>query len=131
MIAGIGTDIARTSRFERAYARQGDRFAKRILTDAEFTVFQQRNCSIAYLATRFAAKEAASKALGTGIGKVSFQDIEVVSAASGAPELRFYGAALDLQQKKGISTLHISLSDEKEYAQAFVILECSPASVLL
>ncbi len=123
MIVGIGTDIVSIPRIEAAWQRSGERFARRVLTAKEHAVFQHRKFSIAYLATRFAAKEAASKALGTGIGKVSFQDIEVSNLVSGAPELTFYGAALALQHEKGITRLHISLSDEKEYAQAFVILE--------
>ena len=123
MIVGIGTDIAKVSRIEAAFTRSGERFARRILTENEYAVFAQRNYAASYLATRFAAKEAASKALGTGIGQVSFHDMEIVNAPSGAPELHFYGSARRIQIERGIDTLHISLSDEKEYAQAFVILE--------
>ncbi len=123
MIAGIGTDIVKISRIEKAYVHLGEKFARRILTESEYTFFAERNFSVAFLATRFAAKEAASKALGTGIGKVSFHDIEVVSSLSGAPVLRFSGAAHQLQVENDICALHISLSDEKEYAQAFVVLE--------
>ena len=123
MIAGIGTDIASVARIAKAWERSGERFARRILTEKEYQVFEGRNHSAAYLASRFAAKEAASKALGTGIGKVSFQDMEVSNLESGAPVLTFTGAALELQQQRGIARVHISLSDEAEYAQAFVILE--------
>ncbi len=123
MIVGIGTDIASIPRVEAAWKRSGERFARRILTETEYAVFEQRNCSVSYLASRFAAKEAASKALGTGIGKVSFQELEVSNMESGAPVLTFSGAALTLQLAKGIVRLHISLSDEKDYAQAFVVLE--------
>ncbi|CAM3581260.1 holo-ACP synthase [Parendozoicomonas haliclonae] len=123
MIVGIGTDIASIPRIEAAWKRTGDRFARRILTDAEYAVFEQRSFSPAYLATRFAAKEAASKAFGTGIGKVSFQEMEITNLESGAPVMTFSGAAEVLQMEKGIQHIHISLSDEKEFAQAFVIFE--------
>ncbi|WP_281646002.1 holo-ACP synthase [Parendozoicomonas sp. Alg238-R29] len=123
MIVGIGTDIVSVVRMEEALQRSGERFARRILTDNEYQVFEQRNCSAIYLASRFAAKEAASKALGTGIGKVSFQDLEVSNLESGAPILTLEGAALELQKERSISGVHISLSDEAEYAQAFVVLE--------
>ncbi len=123
MIAGIGTDIVSIARITSTLERTGERFARRILTEREFAVFQQRNHSSTYLASRFAAKEAASKALGTGIGTVSFQDIEVTSHSTGAPVLSFLGRAKTLQQERGITHVHISLSDEQEYAQAFVILE--------
>lgn len=123
MIAGIGTDIVSVARIAKTWERSGERFARRILTGKEYQVFEVRNHSVAYLASRFAAKEATSKALGTGIGKVSFQDMEVSNLESGAPVLTFTGAALELQQQRGIARVHISLSDEAEYAQAFVVLE--------
>ncbi|MTI14121.1 holo-ACP synthase [Sansalvadorimonas verongulae] len=123
MIAGIGTDITSVARIEKALARSGERFARRILTESEYLIFERRNRSALYLASRFAAKEAASKALGTGIGKVSFQDLEVSNLESGAPVLALKGPALELQKQKGITRVHISLSDETDYAQAFVVLE--------
>ena len=123
MIVGIGTDIASIPRIEAVWKRSGERFAKRILTDAEQKIFEQRKFSVSYLATRFAVKEAAAKALGTGIGQVSFQDMEITSLKSGAPVLTFSGNAATLQKERGINRIHISLSDETEYAQAFVILE--------
>lgn len=123
MIVGIGTDIVAIARIQKALERNGEAFARRILTESELAVFQARKSAIIYLASRFAAKEAAAKALGTGIGKVSFQDLEIRSLKTGAPQLVFYGEALRLQRALGITRLHISLSDEREYAQAFVILE--------
>ena len=123
MIVGIGADIVAITRIQKVLERSGESFARRILTEHEFTVFQDRKNAVAYLATRFSAKEAAAKALGTGIGKVSFQDLEVRRLKTGAPQLVFYGEALRLQRELGITRLHISLSDEREYAQAFVILE--------
>ncbi len=123
MIVGIGTDLVEIERIEKAWQRSGERFAHRILTDNEFQVFQQRRCSVVYLASRFAAKEAVAKAFGTGIGKISFQDVEVRSLESGAPSLVFTGPALVLQKERGITGAHISLTDERRYAQAFVVLE--------
>lgn len=123
MIVGIGTDIVSIARISKALERSGENFARRILTEDELAVFQARKNAVAYLATRFAGKEAAAKALGTGIGQVSFQDLEIRSLKTGAPQLVFYGEALRLQRERGITRLHISLSDEREFAQAFVILE--------
>ena len=125
MIAGIGTDIVSIARIRAAFERKGERLALRILTAEEYAVFTGRKRALSYLATRFAAKEAAAKALGTGIGAVSFQDIAVLNLASGAPVLQFSGAAQRLQQQRGITKTHVSLSDERAYAQAFVILEAT------
>ena len=77
MIVGIGTDIVKISRIKEAYDLYENRFAKKILCPAELNIFQEKQKSISYLAKRFAAKEAASKALGTGIGLISWQDIEI------------------------------------------------------
>lgn len=123
MIVGIGTDIVRIDRIERSLSRLGDAFAKRVLTEYECSRWQERSSSADWLAKRFAAKEAVAKAFGTGIGKLSFQHIEVRNSASGAPELQLYGYGLELQQHKGINRLHISLSDERDYAIAYVVLE--------
>ena len=123
MIVGIGTDLVRIDRIQQSLDRLGDDFARRILTDAEFERFSQSKQQAAFLAKRFAAKEAASKALGTGIGKVSFKHLEVSNNELGAPELGFSGYALELQDLKGVKALHLSLSDEKDHAIAFVVLE--------
>ena len=123
MIAGIGTDIVQIDRIKASLDRLGDAFAARILTDKEFQVFKSSRQPAAFLAKRFAAKEAASKALGTGIGKVSFQHLEVTNKASGEPVLSFCGYAAELQREKKIRSIHLSLSDEKDSAIAFVVLE--------
>lgn len=125
MIVGIGTDIVQVSRIQQSLDRLGDAFACRILTDSEFETYQGSNQPAAFLAKRFAAKEAAAKALGTGIGKVSFQHLEVSNDALGAPKLKFHGYALELQMMKAINHLHLSLSDEKDNAVAFVVLEAA------
>ncbi len=123
MIAGIGTDIVKIDRIRKALDRSGDRFARRILTDSEWDIFESAGLKAAWLAKRFAAKEAAAKALGTGIGKVSFQDLEVSNNDAGAPHLIFLGNALLLQEQRGITGIHLSLSDEVDFAVAFVVLE--------
>ncbi|WP_211824358.1 holo-ACP synthase [Kistimonas asteriae] len=123
MIAGIGTDIIDIRRIQQVLERQGDRFVRRILTESEYAVFIARGSHVSYMATRFAVKEAAAKALGTGIGKVSFQDIEVTNSEQGAPSLVFHGAAKQLGEQLAISAHHVTISDEKDYAVAFVVLE--------
>ncbi|KEI71599.1 holo-ACP synthase [Endozoicomonas elysicola] len=123
MIAGIGTDIVRIERIERSLNRLGDAFARRILTQFELSVWSESAKPASYLAKRFAAKEAVAKAFGTGIGKLSFQHIEIRNNSIGAPELVLYGYALELQRQKGIKHCHISLSDEQDNAIAFVVLE--------
>lgn len=123
MIVGIGTDIVSVKRVQAIQERLGDRFAKRILTADEFNVYEKRKRSLLYLASRFATKEATSKALGTGIGKVSFHDIETRHTAEGAPVVLLHGYANDLKSHKNIREIHLTLSDEKEYVVAFVIME--------
>lgn len=123
MIVGIGIDIVQIARIKAALDRLGERFAQRILTSTEMLRWQQQRQSAPWLAKRFAAKEALAKAMGTGIGKLSFQDIEVLRLESGAPALQLHGYGLTLQTQKQISAMHISLSDEQDAALAFVVLE--------
>ena len=124
MIFGIGVDIAETARVSRLLADYGDRFARRILTEHELEEFRRRQFSGSYLATRFAAKEAVAKALGTGIGKeLGFHSVQIENDASGKPKLRFIGNALDLVERLRINNALISLSDEKNYVVAMVVLE--------
>ena len=123
MIVGIGTDITSIERMRGIQTRLGDRFAQRILTPSEFDVYVQRQRAANYLATRFAAKEAAAKALGTGIGKVSFHDLETAHTPEGAPVMIFLGYAAELQKNRNIERVHLSLSDEEMQAVAFVVLE--------
>lgn len=122
MIVGIGTDLVKIERIERAIARSGERFAQRILRPEEFIFYQNAKQPARYLAKRFAAKEAASKALGTGIGKVSWQDLLISNDEQGAPLLTLYGAAQVLSEQRGTSKVLLSLSDEREHALAFVVL---------
>jgi holo-[acyl-carrier protein] synthase len=124
MIVGIGVDIAETARVERLSAKFGQRFAQRILTADELLEFDRRKHSSSYLATRFAAKEAVAKALGTGIGEhLSFHSIQIENDSQGKPLLRFLGSAVDLIAGLDIKNAMISLSDEKHYVVARVVLE--------
>ncbi len=124
MIAGIGVDIAETIRFSNLYERYGERFARRILTDNELEQFHRRTQSVLFLASRFAAKEAAAKSLGTGFTQgVTYKSVEVSNDAHGKPQLNFYHAALKLIEQRQVSNVFVSLSDEKNYVVAMVILE--------
>jgi len=124
MIAGIGIDIVEIVRMEESLSRLGDKFAKRILSDVEFDEFQQHNFPARYLAKRFAAKEAAVKALGTGFSHgISMQHITVTNDDLGKPVLSFSQVALDVLNQKNISSTFLSISDEKHYAIANVVLE--------
>ncbi len=124
MILGIGTDIARVVRFEAAMARHGPRFAQRILGDAERAQLAGRQDKAAFLAKRFAAKEAFVKALGSGLRHgMRWTEIQVVSDALGRPGLALSGKAQELACAAGVRRLHLSLSDEAELALAMVLLE--------
>lgn len=124
MIFGIGTDIVEVSRIGASIEEFGDAFAKRILADSELASYQQSQTKARFLAKRFAAKEAFSKALGTGLrAPATFQNIAVSHDSLGKPILVF---AQDLQafmQARNIMNTHISISDEKNLAAAFVVLE--------
>jgi holo-[acyl-carrier protein] synthase len=122
MIIGIGTDIVQIDRIRQALDRQGERFAARILCADELDRFNEKNQSAHYLAKRFAAKEAASKALGTGIGSVSWQDMTVLNDVHGAPVITLQGKAKERMETLGASQISVSLSDEVNYAVAFVVL---------
>jgi len=122
LIIGIGTDLVRVDRMEQILEKHGQRFVQRILTDAERQVLAGVCSPQAFLAKRFAVKEAASKALGTGIGQVSWQDFEISNSSAGTPQLRFSGNAQKLfLQKRGRQIL-VSIADEKDIALAFVVL---------
>ena len=124
MIGGIGVDIVETARIERVYERFGARFARRILTADELAEFARREHSCRFLATRFAAKEAAAKALGTGIGEsIGFQSMQIDNDARGKPCLRFLDRGRDLAAGLGIGNALVSLADEKHYVVAMVVLE--------
>lgn len=122
-IVGIGTDIVEISRIENMAEKTRDKLAKRVLTIDEYNYYQHSCQPERYLAKRWAGKEAAVKALGTGIANgVSFQHINIVSLASGQPSLVLTERALEVAQALGAHNWHISLADEKFYATAFVTL---------
>lgn len=124
MIFGIGTDIVRIPRMADNLTRYGERFAARILTGAEMAAFQNSTQQPQFLAKRFAAKEAAAKALGTGFRDgLRLRDIGVHNNALGKPVLEFSERAQQSLKNQGIGHAHLSLSDESEYAIAYVVLE--------
>ncbi|NKF50955.1 holo-ACP synthase [Shewanella sp. WXL01] len=123
-IVGLGTDIVEIERIKTQLERHPERLAKRVLTEAEFEIFSGSAMPERYLAKRFAAKEAAAKALGTGIGRgVSFQHIHISNNEDGAPVLKFTDGALERLSLLGGKSAHISIADEQRYATATVILE--------
>ncbi len=123
MIVGIGTDIITIARIASVLERQGRRFAERILHPDELAVFSQHPQPERFLSKRFAVKEAASKALGTGIGQgVSWRDFWVEHNELGAPILRMCGEAQAIAERLGAVNYHLSLADEQESVVAFVVL---------
>ena len=123
MVLSIGTDIVDVKRIEKAIKRHGERFGQKILSSDELTEWRRRKCSPAFLAKRFAAKEAVAKALGTGIGKgVTFQNIEISNDASGAPTATLNRSADQVMRNFGARKVLLSISDERNYAVAFAVL---------
>ena len=124
MIYGIGTDIVEVSRIEDSLARFGDAFAQRILNEREWLAYAQSQTQARFLAKRFAAKEAFAKALGTGLrAPATFQNIEVTHDDLGKPILDLAPELQVLLDRQGILHAHLSVSDEKALAAAFVVLE--------
>lgn len=123
MIFGIGTDIVSVDRISDSIDKLGSKFALRILTDNEYKEFSSVAQPANFLAKRFAAKEAVAKAFGTGFRDgLSLRHIEVTHDSLGKPQLVFYGYAIELINNLGIGESHLSLSDEKQNALAFVVL---------
>jgi holo-[acyl-carrier protein] synthase len=124
VILGIGTDIVQVARLKAGLARFGERYARRILDAAEYGEFETSARPEHFLAKRFAAKEAAAKAFGTGFrGTFGLRDIRVTHDSLGCPRLVLAGGAQAHAARLGVRALHITLSDEADYAVAFVILE--------
>lgn len=122
MIRGIGTDMVLVSRIEAVLGRQGERFARRILTEIEWQRFAAHKQPARYLAKRYAAKEAVLKALGTGLAQgMSWQHIQIDNDSLGAPLVRLSGVAANYIEQGGGGRMLLSLSDEREQALAFVI----------
>ena len=118
MILKTGIDLIEIPRVEKALERYGERFLKRVFTEAE--IFESRARADG-LAIRFAGKEAAAKALGTGIGIVGWRDVEVLHQWSGEPYLVLHGAAQSVAEELGLTTFAISLSHSREMATAVVV----------
>ncbi|HEY9676602.1 MAG TPA: holo-ACP synthase [Drouetiella sp.] len=118
----VGTDICSVIRIEKTYAKYGERFARRILTEAERRyVFSHKHNMEHSFAARFAAKEAVSKVLGTGWHGIYWKEVEVTRKPSGEPGILLHGRAAELAKKLGLTHFEVSLSHEREFAVAFVV----------
>ena len=128
MIYGIGTDICDVRRIEATLARRGDRFAERVLGPAELTVFRARRArvdvrGIRFLATRFSAKEAFSKAIGLGIrSPMSWATCQILNEPSGKPRIELSGALAEWFAARKLKA-HVTVTDESDYAASFVVVE--------
>lgn len=125
MILGTGFDLTALPRIHALLEKHGERFLTRILTAREMAALPaEASRRTAYVAGRWAAKEAAVKALGSGFSAgIGFHDVEAVTLPGGAPELLFHGLALELAHQKGVTRTHLSISHERDMAGAMVILE--------
>lgn len=124
MIIGTGIDLVEVARIEDVYSKRGERFVSHVLHDAELPAFTDSKFKARMLAKRFAVKEAATKALGTGQAQnVLLRHFYVLHNEHGKPELYADDEALVHCEKLGINAMHVSISDENEYAIAQVILE--------
>jgi holo-[acyl-carrier protein] synthase len=136
MIFGIGTDICDVRRIRATFERHGERFAQKILSDAELTTWKARSArwpdrGVSYLATRFSAKEAFSKAIGTGMHlPMSWRYCEISNAPSGKPQIVLHGALKIWFEARQLSA-HVSVSDETDYAASFVVVEHSPVNAAI
>jgi holo-[acyl-carrier protein] synthase len=131
MILGIGSDLCDIRRIGKSIERFGDRFTHRIFTEGERARSDRRAARVPSYARRFAAKEACSKALGTGLRQgVFWRDMEVVNLASGRPTMRLSGGALErlraMTPQGHEAVIHVSLTDDPPMAQAFVVIEARP-----
>jgi len=128
MIYGIGTDICDVRRIRTSIERHGDRFALKILSDAEFATWKQRSArwperGMRYLATRFSAKEAFSKAIGMGMRMpMTWRHCEIAKAPSGKPEIVLHGALKVWFDARHLNA-HVTVTDETDYAASFVVVE--------
>ncbi|MBV8468843.1 MAG: holo-ACP synthase [Burkholderiaceae bacterium] len=128
MIYGVGTDLCDIRRMTATWQRRGERFAEKVLGPQELQVFRARRAKveargIAYLATRFSAKEAFSKAIGLGLHMpMSWRACEILNSPSGKPEIVLHGELLRWFNARGLKA-HVSVSDEIDYASSFVVVE--------
>ena len=128
MIYGIGTDICDVRRIQASLARHGERFAQKVLSDAEFATWQARSLrwperGVRYLATRFSAKEAFSKAIGLGMTMpMTWRRCEIGNLPSGQPVILLHGALRDWFEARHLRA-HITVTDETDYAASFCVVE--------
>ncbi len=123
-VLGIGVDLVECARIERSLERFGEKFLHRVFTDGEIAYSMSMKFPARHLAARFAAKEAVSKAFGTGIGKaMGWRNIDVQKKPSGEPFLVFSGPAQELAAKRGVTSALITLSHTEHHAMASVVLE--------
>lgn len=123
-VIGIGVDLVECARIQHSLDRFGDRFLHRVFTDGEIEYSMSMKFPARHLAARFAAKEAVSKAFGTGIGKaMGWRDLDVRKKPSGEPYLVFAGEAEQLAQTRGVTSALITLSHTDNHAMAMVVLE--------
>src|SRR3954471_13098233 len=123
-VIGIGVDLVECERIQHSIDRFGDRFLHRVFTDGEIEYSMSMKFPARHLAARFAAKEAVSKAFGTGIGKaMGWRDIDVRKKPSGEPYLVFSGGAEDLVKERGVTNAMITLSHTDQHAMAMIVLE--------
>lgn len=125
MIKGVGTDIVYIPHFQKVLSQTKEQIIQRLFTLEEQAYAESRPAlRVQTYAKRFAAKEAVAKALGTGIGDIAWTQIEVINNPKGAPSIQLYGKlAEQLSSQHGRLNIHLSLSDDGDYAQAFVIIE--------
>ena len=128
MIYGIGTDICDVRRIQASLDRHGERFARKVLSAGELATWQERSArwpdrGVRYLATRFSAKEAFSKAIGLGMRMpMTWRNCEITKVSSGKPEIVLHGALKDWFDARQLSA-HISVTDETVYAASFCVVE--------
>jgi holo-[acyl-carrier protein] synthase len=123
-VLGIGVDLVECARLEHSIERFGDRFLNRVFTAGEIEYSKSMKYPARHLAARFAAKEAVSKAFGTGIGKaMGWRDIDVQKKASGEPFLLLTGGAEELAKQRGVKKALITLSHTDHHAMAVIVLE--------
>src|SRR5438552_19049176 len=121
---GIGVDLVECARIQRSIDRFGDRFLHRVFTDGEIEYSMSMKFTARHLAARFAAKEAVSKAFGTGIGKaMGWKDIDVHRKPSGEPFVVLEGGAKKLAEERGVSAVWITLSHTEHHAIAMIVVE--------
>ena len=124
MILGVGIDLVEVGRIRDSLERLGERFARRILCPAEYEYCFSHTDPSTHVAARFAAKEAVSKAFGTGIGtELGWLDIEVIRLESGSTQVRLQGAGTQLMERRFAKIIHLNLTHTAQYASAVAILE--------